>query len=127
MTTELYWRDLPHILPDFRPIFITFSTWKRFELPHRARDLALQCCIHDHEKKAFIHAAVVMPDHVHLVLSRMLNAEQTEVVTVREIMQGIKGASAHAINKLLNRRGSVWQDESFDCYLRTGEALNEKL
>jgi hypothetical protein len=68
-----------------------------------------------------------MPDHVHLVLSRMLNAEQTEVVTVREIMQGIKGASAHAINKLLNRRGSVWQDESFDCYLRTGEALNEKL
>ncbi len=68
-----------------------------------------------------------MPDHVHLVLSRMLNPANSEAFTLEEIMQGIKGASAHAINKLLRRRGHIWQDESFDNYLRTGEALNDKL
>ena len=44
-----------------------------------------------------------------------------------EIMQAIKGASAHRINKFLNRRGIVWQEESFDRALRTEEQVQEKL
>jgi len=42
-------------------------------------------------------------------------------------MQAIKGASAHRINKLLNRRGKVWQEESFDRALREEEQFTEKL
>ena len=44
-----------------------------------------------------------------------------------EIMQAIKGASAHRINKFLNRRGKVWQEESFDRALRKEEQVQEKL
>ena len=39
-----------------------------------------------------------------------------------EILSGIKGASAHSINKALNLRGKVWQDESFDHLLRSDES-----
>ena len=42
-------------------------------------------------------------------------------------MQAIKGASAHGINKLLNRRGKVWQEESFDRALRKEEQFEEKV
>jgi putative transposase len=42
-------------------------------------------------------------------------------------MQAIKGASAHRINKLLNRQGKVWQEESFDRALRREEQVQEKL
>ena len=41
-------------------------------------------------------------------------------------MNGIKGASAHSINKALGRKGSVWQDESFDHILRR-RALRKRL
>jgi hypothetical protein len=42
-------------------------------------------------------------------------------------MSGIKGASAHRINKALNRRGHVWQDESFDHVLRSEESVHSKV
>ncbi len=42
-------------------------------------------------------------------------------------MNGIKGASAHSINKLLKRRGHVWQDESFDHILRSEEKMISKV
>ena len=36
-------------------------------------------------------------------------------------MNGIKGASAHSVNRALNRKGHVWQSESFDRMLRSDE------
>jgi hypothetical protein len=42
-------------------------------------------------------------------------------------MSGIKGASAHSVNKVLLRRGRVWQDESFDHVLRSDEKVREKV
>jgi REP element-mobilizing transposase RayT len=42
-------------------------------------------------------------------------------------MSGIKGASAHSINKALTRRGPVWQDESFDHVLRSDEKIASKV
>ena len=47
--------------------------------------------------------------------------------TVAEIMQGIKSASAHKINHLLNRTGQVWQRESFDRVLRREESIHAKV
>ncbi len=43
-----------------------------------------------------------------------------------EIMNGIKGASAHSINKALGRRGPVWQREFFDHVLRSDESAQSK-
>ncbi len=67
-----------------------------------------------------------MPDHVHMVITPLLGDDEIPF-TVAAIMSGIKGASAHSINKSLNRRGAVWQDESFDRILRTQENLREKV
>ncbi len=45
---------------------------------------------------------------------------------IAEIMSAIKGASSHAINRALNRKGRVWQAESFDHVLRNDESLRQK-
>ena len=42
-------------------------------------------------------------------------------------MQGIKSASGHKINRLLNRSGQVWQRESFDRVLRREESIHAKV
>jgi putative transposase len=40
-------------------------------------------------------------------------------------MKGIKGTSAYKINRLLGRKGQLWQDESFDRIMRSGEFENK--
>ena len=72
-----------------------------------------------------LHAVVIMPDHVHLALSPMTD-EQGEIPIPR-ILQAIKSASAHRINKYLGRKGRVWQDESFDRAVRSVENLRGKI
>jgi REP element-mobilizing transposase RayT len=66
-----------------------------------------------------------MPDHVHLLFS-VLNTPDGEPYPLASIMSGIKGASAHTINKKLGRKGHVWEEESFDRLLRSDEKLREK-
>jgi hypothetical protein len=41
--------------------------------------------------------------------------------SLAEIMKGIKGTAAYNINRLLGRKGQLWQDESFDRIMRTSE------
>lgn len=73
-----------------------------------------------------MHGVVVMPDHVHMI-STPSNDDKGNPFGLAEIMSGIKGASAHSINKALNRRGRVWQDESFDHILRSDESAYNKV
>jgi putative transposase len=59
-----------------------------------------------------LHAFVVMPNHVHLLLAPKR--------PLQGIMNGIKGSTAHAANTILGRTGRpFWQDESFDRWVRT--------
>jgi REP element-mobilizing transposase RayT len=82
--------------------------------------------IHDHGSKMNLHVVVVMPDHVHLVLTPLC-CETGVPYSFEEILGGIKGASAHSVNKALRRSGTVWQDESFDHVVRCQESLEEKI
>ena len=50
-----------------------------------------------------------------------------EIYSLAEIMDAIKGASAHKVNKLLRRKGRLWQPESFDHVLRSSESLDTKI
>jgi REP element-mobilizing transposase RayT len=68
-----------------------------------------------------------MPDHVHLIFTPLVNEQAGEVYSLGEIMDAIKGASAHKINRKLGRTGKVWQRESFDRVLRSSEKLDEKI
>ena len=122
----LYRRNLPHIEKDDRPHFITFDTYQRWILPPIARDIALHHCLHDNGSKMTVHVVVIMPDHVHIIFTPLRNAAK-ESYTFEEIVGGIKGASVHSINKALNRRGTVWQDESFDHVIRHQESFEEKV
>jgi REP element-mobilizing transposase RayT len=72
-----------------------------------------------------LYGVVVMPDHVHLALTALARPEGT--IPLADILQTIKGASAHRINRLMGRRGRVWQEESFDRALRREEQFEAKL
>ena len=86
-----------------------------------------QIRLHDHEVKHTLHVAVVMPDHVHLIVTPLIDEAESAVSTLAEIMGAIKGTSSHAINRRLGQRGRVWQEESFDRVLRSSEKLDEKI
>jgi len=71
--------------------------------------------------------AVVMPDHVHIIFTPLVNSQAMEVYSLAEIMDAVKGTSAHRINKVLGRKGRVWQPESFDHVVRSSESLDAKI
>ena len=122
-----YRRNLPHLQRDDKPHFIIFVTRKRSVLPPWARDIVLGCCMHDHGKKYDLYVAVVMPDHVHLVLTPQVELARNRVVPLPEIMKAIKSSSAHFINSQSGVHGAIWQEESFDRVLRCSEKLDEKI
>jgi len=69
----------------------------------------LDCCLHDQGTKIDLDVAVVMPDHVHMIFTPLVNEQVTEVCSLAEIMNAIKGASAHRVNSALDRIGKVRQ------------------
>jgi REP element-mobilizing transposase RayT len=107
-----------------RTYFVTFRVWKYPYLPPAARSIALRHCLFENGRKIELHACVIMPTHVHLLFTA-LEDERGYQFSLAEIMKGIKGVSARNINKLLNRRGQLWQDESFDRIMRVGEFENK--
>lgn len=121
-----YRRRLPHYQKENRAVFVTFCTVRCNPIPESVRHLVLQHCLHDDGTKAQVHAVVVMPNHVHLLLTPLSN-NRGVAYSVIEILQGIKGASAHTVNRTLRRSGPVWQEESFDHVLRSDESFEEKL
>jgi REP element-mobilizing transposase RayT len=127
MRQAFYRRQLPHLQWDYKQHFITFCTDHRWVLPARVRSMVLECCLHDNGAKFDLRVAVVMPDHVHMIFTPLVNQPEMEVYSLAEIMDGVKGTSAHKINKVLRRKGRVWQPESFDHVLRTSESLDAKI
>jgi putative transposase len=120
-----YRRKLPHYQPDHKAFFITFSTRKRWILPELVRGIVIETCLAGNGKKFDLFAVVVMPDHVHLILSPIVDANGP--ASISEIMQAIKGVSAHRINQALGRKGRVWEEESFDRALRREESIVDKV
>lgn len=60
---------------------------------------------------------VVMPNHVHVLVQPMPGHPAGEIVAAW------KSWSAHRINALLERKGAVWMDESFDHLVRNETQL----
>ena len=124
---RFYRRNLPHLQRDFKPHFITFVTKLRWVLPDWARDITLSSCCHDHRRRYELYVAVVMPDHVHLILTPLIDEPRNEIFSLIEIMRGIKGAAGRKINQQMGRHGAVWQEESFEHVLRSSEGLDAKV
>ncbi|HEX7158726.1 MAG TPA: hypothetical protein VF214_06915 [Edaphobacter sp.] len=105
---------------------MTFRKLVRDPLPPQARTLVLKHCLRDHGSRMLLHAAVVMPEHVHLLLTP-LHDHTGSTIPLAKILQLIKRASAHSVNQLLGKKGPLWQDESFDPLLRSHESFMEKV
>jgi REP element-mobilizing transposase RayT len=121
-----YRRRLLHFQDSNQTLFVTFCRLIREPLPSAVRDLVLQHCLHDHEKTMLLHAVVVMPEHVHLLLTPLRDTAGRPSPLSR-IMKQLKGASAHSVNRALGQEGPVWQEESFDHVLRSNEGFKEKV
>jgi REP element-mobilizing transposase RayT len=103
-----YWRRLPHYQKDDLAVFVTFCCGCLDPLPEAVRDIVVRHCLHDQGTKAAIHAVVVMPDHVHLLLTPLRDLDGN-LYSLVEILQG-----------------PVWQEESFDHVLRSDESFEQK-
>ena len=124
LTPKYQYRRLPHFQSSDAPLFVTFCAGSPLVLSKEARDV-LEHILREHGKRIDLFAAVVMPDHVHVLLTA-LRDENGWPVPLLEIMQSLKSCTAHRINKLLHRSGPVWEEESFDHVLRSDESLKEK-
>lgn len=63
-----------------------------------------------------LHAWVIMPNHVHLVVDVWTSP-------LSELLNGWKGASSRACNLALKRRGQFWEHEYFDTLVRNADHL----
>ncbi len=62
-----------------------------------------------------LHAWVIMPNHVHLLVTPL------EGYSLSEIVHSCKSYTSLQANKLLNRSGRFWFPEAFDRYIRDYE------
>lgn len=68
-------------------------------------------------------AFTVMCNHVHWVFETFEKDIEGNTVYLQDLLQSVKGFSAYQINKLENRKGSLWQKESFDKTIRNEKHL----
>lgn len=117
-------RHLPHWQIGGSWYFLTFRS-KGLSLTPDARSILSEEILVGHRRKYGLAIAVVMPDHVHLLL-RPLKKDENGFFALVEFMKPLKGVSANRVNRLLGRSGSVWQDESFDRIVRDEREWLEK-
>jgi putative transposase len=115
--------------------FVTFSTYQRrqFLAPERTRTIVvevLQTCLETHQ--ASCHGFVVMPNHVHAILSVAPEA------TIASFLQAWKKTSSYRIKRFYVQELTkyrdlcpddcpIWQAKFYDFNLESDEKFNEKL
>ena len=123
-------RRLPHFEKPWAIYAVTIGTRKRRCLSPKARTIVLDALRYFHNKRYEVFAACVMPDHVHFLIQPWPkeNDDKRNVVfwPLKELMHSIKSFSSHAINRIEGSRGSVWEQERFDRYIRSDRDLTEK-
>src|ERR1019366_5557865 len=120
-----YRRKLPHYQKFDRPLFVTFCKRTPEPLSPAARSLVLQHCLKGNSRTMHLHAVVIMPEHVHLLLTPMRDPKEWPF-PLKDILKLIKGPAARSVNMLEGTHGALWQDESFDHVLRSNESFDEK-
>ena len=79
-----------------------------------------------------LDAFVVMPNHVHGILflrphaaAGAASSAPTKRPTLGRVLRAFKSLSAAAVNRALNRTGSVWQRNYYDHIIRSSRDLEE--
>jgi thiamine-phosphate pyrophosphorylase len=113
-------RRLPHWEMAGATYFLTFRVAEG-ELSESERDIVMQHLLDGSKKFYDLAAAVVMPDHVHVLLAPRTN------VALSRVSKRIKGTTARKINIVRKDVGSVWQEESWNRIVRDQAELEEKI
>ncbi|HKS80687.1 MAG TPA: transposase [Candidatus Acidoferrales bacterium] len=86
--------------------FVTTKTWQNrsiFQVTENA-EILIECMLRHRERGAYsLHEFVVMPNHLHLLLTPVIDA------SLEKAMQLIKGASSHDIRKARSLHFEIWQ------------------
>ncbi len=114
--------DLPHWHQHGATYFVTFRVQQGCLSPNE-RDVVLKSCLHWHRERALVHLVVVMPNHVHLLLSPL--PKQTGWHELPEIMHSIKSFTANLINRMRETRIPLWQPEYYDRIVRDADEFGE--
>lgn len=117
-------RNLPHLQVPGSTYFVTFRL-RAGELVPEERSIVLDACKFWHEKKMTLHCVVIMPDHVHLLMTPH-ELSPGNWVPLSELLHSIKRHSANEVNKARGATGSLWLDESFDRMVRDNREFIEK-
>ncbi|MFO8079371.1 MAG: transposase [Armatimonadota bacterium] len=113
-------RHLPHWQAPGETHYVTFAL-----LDRRACDLTSPGLAHiiidalqfRHEQRYTLLDWVIMPDHVHFIVYPLMTDEG--FFSLSKITGSMKGWTAHEINREMDRRVALWQDESFDRVIRS--------
>ncbi len=86
--------------------FVTTNTWERRPLFHKGplAEIVVRKLIEYRERGFYLlHSYVIMPDHVHLILTPNKSA------SLEKAIQMIKGGSSHEIGMKVASKFPVWQ------------------
>jgi putative transposase len=100
--------------------FVTFSTWQRrrlFVVENYVRIFLQTLYRYRREGRYCLHAFVVMPEHVHLLLTPALD------VTLEHAVQLVKGGYSYTLGSTLGRKREIWQRGFTDHRIRDGQDL----
>jgi REP-associated tyrosine transposase len=86
--------------------FITTKAWENrpiFQVPENA-EILLQCILRHRRACAYLlHEFVVMPNHLHLLIT------PSDEASLERVMQLIKGGSSHEIHLVRGCKMHIWQ------------------
>jgi putative transposase len=118
-------RNLPHWQEPGRVYFITWRCKEGGFLSPEECQITIEALRHWDSKKWTLYAAVVLPDHVH-VLAQPLWRDDNSTFDLGGILHSIKRFSARKINQARGEQGSLWQDERYDRIVRDEAEFLEK-
>jgi REP element-mobilizing transposase RayT len=106
-------RRLPHWSYEGSVYFLTWRlSQKQSELSAEERDMVAQALRHFESERYQLFCYVIMNDHVH-VLVRILESDSPS-----KTIHTWKSYTANRMQRLFNRKGTIWQDEYFDRIIR---------
>ena len=77
---------------------------------------------HDNGRVCALHALTIMPNHLHVIASGFGMPGG-----LKAIVDKWKRISAHAVNRLCDRRGEVWRRDAYTHIIRTREEYATRL
>ncbi|MCJ8311401.1 MAG: transposase [Pseudomonadales bacterium] len=101
--------------------FITFNTKNRepqFEAHKAASIFCQQIKINETQMHCKWITWVLMPDHFHGLV-------QIQDKKLQRVMSDLKGRTAYALNKQLERQGAFWQKQYYEHTIRKDEDIKE--